>query len=75
MRQVCTSCGWAGPYLEDGDELEPLEMADNCPRCSSPLTLQTERFHHAPNNLTNAEDLDSGDPYLWDQEICDADDA
>lgn len=72
MRQVCERCGHAGEYLE---ELEPEELEECCPNCSGPLTLQTERFHHAPNNLTNAEDLDSGDPYLWDQEIVDADDA
>lgn len=69
MRQVCSRCGYAGDYFDDAREWASL--GNECPSCCGPLSLQVERFHTVPNNLTNAEDLDSGDPYLWDQEIAD----
>jgi hypothetical protein len=65
----CANCGWASEYTGELDEHQTT-----CPRCSSALSLQVERFNTPFTNLTNAEDLDSGDPYLWDQEIADADD-
>lgn len=69
-RLICGQCGYCSEYSDD-----PTELSDGtCPRCSAQLALQVERFNTPFTNLTNAEDLDSGDPYLWDQEIADADD-
>lgn len=69
MRQVCNRCGYAGDYIDSGADW--ASVGNECPKCCGPLSMQLEKFNHVPNNLTNAEDLDSGDPYLWDQEIAD----
>lgn len=65
-RLLCVQCGYGSEYSSSSSDLYN-SVGTTCPKCCSMLHLQVEKFN-VPSSLTDAEDLDNGDPFIWDKE-------